>query len=208
MNEIIETVLILPGIIIGLSVHEFAHAYVALKCGDDTAYKMGRVSLNPLRHIDPFGLLFLIIAKFGWAKPVMFTRENLGNPRRDEILISLAGPLSNLVLAVGSALVLKMLLPLWNVESNALSYALFTAFLYLIIINIGLFVFNLLPIPPLDGSHVLAQTLKLGPKAEQIFYRFGTIGLLVLIVSDRYFENIDLLPTSYLINWILNFLAL
>ena len=90
----------LPGIILGLTVHEFSHALVAHRCGDSTSKDQGRVTLNPLKHIDPFGFIMILVAGFGWAKPVQFNEQNLRNPKTDVIKIAVAGPLSNAVLAM------------------------------------------------------------------------------------------------------------
>jgi len=90
----------LPGIILGLTVHEFSHAYMARRCGDMTSDEQGRVTLNPLKHIDPLGFIMLLVAGFGWAKPVQFNESNLKNPRRDVIKIAIAGPVSNALLAI------------------------------------------------------------------------------------------------------------
>ena len=95
-----EMIKIIPAAIIGLTVHEFAHAFTAYKLGDDTAKNDGRITLNPLKHIDWLGLLLIVIAGFGWAKPVMFNPEKLKNKHRDEILISISGPISNFLLAI------------------------------------------------------------------------------------------------------------
>ncbi len=132
-------------LILSLSIHEFAHAYVAQKLGDDTAYYLGRVTLNPLSHLDPIGTLLLLIAGFGWGKPVPFNPYNLKNPKRDSAIISFAGPLSNFSLAL-ILTVLYHVLP----SSPLLNGFLYTTILY----NIALGVFNLIPIHPLDGFKV------------------------------------------------------
>src|SRR5450759_4841920 len=95
-----QVLIFLPGIILGLTVHEYSHALVAHMCGDSTAKEQGRISLNPLKHIDPLGFIMLIVAGFGWAKPVQFNEQNLKNPKTDVIKIALAGPLSNAVIAM------------------------------------------------------------------------------------------------------------
>src|SRR5664279_4391241 len=107
--DLVRVLKILPGIIIGLTVHEFCHALVAHMCGDSTSKEQGRVSLNPLKHIDPLGFLMLIFAGFGWAKPVQFNEQNLRNPKVDVIKIALAGPLSNAVIAMVLSIIFSLL---------------------------------------------------------------------------------------------------
>jgi len=191
----------LPGILIGLTVHEFCHAMAAYKLGDSTAKDQGRITFNPIKHIDPIGFLFIIFAGFGWAKPVQFNPENLRNLRRDKAIIAVAGPLSNLVLA----LVFIGILRLWRENSIPLpSEALFMVVFRAAIINIGLFVFNLLPIPPLDGSHIAFSGLNLSMETQ---YRFMKIGapLLFGIIIIQNFTNITILPIGPVILAIFRF---
>ncbi len=98
----------LPGIILGLTVHEFSHAWMAKKCGDSTSEQQGRVTLNPFKHIDPLGFVMLLVAGFGWAKPVQFNEQNLRNPRKDVVKIAVAGPLSNAILAMALSVVFSL----------------------------------------------------------------------------------------------------
>ncbi len=193
----------LPGIVVGLTVHEYAHAATAYRLGDATAKERGRLSLNPLRHIDPLGFLFLIIAGFGWAKPVSFDRSRLARPRRDEALIAAAGPASNLILALLLSVILRITLPLfsgvasgsWN---GTLVMGLFNVLLSTVYINYGLFIFNLIPLPPLDGSHLVFTMLRLDPSLEASLYRYGSFALLGLILLGN-FTNLDLLPVGRLV---------
>jgi Zn-dependent proteases len=183
----------LPGIILGLTVHEFSHAFIALKCGDSTARDMGRVSLNPIKHIDPLGFLLLIIAGFGWAKPVQFNESMLRNPRKDVIKIALAGPLSNAILAMLLS-VLYILLTYFFAQSSFVRSLVFNeVFSYAIVINWGLMVFNLIPIPPLDGSHFITHPLRKHPALYQGLYRYGTLVLFGILMIDS-FLKIQLLP--------------
>jgi len=108
--DIKTTLYVLPGIILGLTIHEFCHAYCAYKLGDNTAKDQGRLTFNPIKHIDVIGFIFIILAGFGWAKPVEFNPENLKNPRRDKALIAAAGPVSNFIMGVILALIVRAML--------------------------------------------------------------------------------------------------
>ena len=203
----------LPGILIGLTVHEYCHAMAAYKLGDTTARDQGRLTFNPIKHIDPIGFLFIIFAGFGWAKPVQFNPENLRNLRRDKAIIAVAGPLSNLILA----LLFIGLIRIWfnMLESAAEGSGQTAAFLtspnFLIalnvilraaMINIGLFVFNLLPIPPLDGSHIVFSGLNLGPETERLIMRIGApLLFLIIIIQNR--TDVTILPIGTLVSAIL-----
>jgi len=161
-----------------ITVHEAAHAWVAFKLGDPTAKHEGRVSLNPLRHLDLLGTLMIFIAHFGWGKPVHYNPHNLRHPKRDAALISVAGPLTNLATAFAIALLMKYLpqMPTFAFETLRAIYSL----------SIILFLFNLLPIAPLDGSKFLGLLI---PRSKEDWYqRFlaqGPTVLIVLIVLDR-----------------------
>ena len=160
-------------LIIAVTVHEFAHAWTADYLGDPTARLAGRLSLNPLAHLDPIGSLMLLIAHIGWGKPVPVDPYNLDNPKRDQMLISLAGPGSNLILATLLALIGRILLPQF----------LFV-FVPLIKLNVGLAVFNLLPIPPLDGSKILFGLLPydLAQNYDNLTREMGILLLLVFLI--------------------------
>jgi len=158
-------------LIIAVTIHEFSHAFIADKLGDPTASLEGRVSLNPLKHLDPIGTLMLLVFRFGWGKPVPFDPFNLRHPKRDSALIALAGPASNLILATLLAVSLKFLaLPLLTL-----------LFIPIIIININLAIFNFLPIPPLDGSKILYGILPLS-WAEEFNSFMKDYGILLLIL--------------------------
>jgi Zn-dependent protease len=184
----------LPGIILGLTVHEYCHALVAHMCGDSTAKDQGRVSLNPLKHIDPLGFLMLIFAGFGWAKPVQFNEQNLRNPKTDVIKIALAGPLSNAVIAMVLS-ILFVLISSSDAAANAkpVMQILSEVFLYAIYINWGLFIFNLIPLPPLDGSHLLLSQFKRYPVLYNALYKYGSFLLFGLIIVS-FATKINLLP--------------
>jgi Zn-dependent protease len=183
----------LPGIIIGLTVHEFCHALVAHLCGDSTSKDQGRVSLNPLKHIDPIGFLMLIFAGFGWAKPVQFNEQNLRNPKVDVIKIALAGPLSNAVIAMVLSVLFSILSSTLFVHSTPATQIASEVFIYAIYINWGLFIFNLIPLPPLDGSHLLLSQLKKYPALHNGLYKYGSFLLFGLIIAT-FVTKIDFLP--------------
>ena len=205
-----EMVLILFQVIVlvlAFSVHESAHAYVAMKLGDPTAYMLGRVTLNPMKHLDPWGsvavpLMSLYFGGFliGWAKPCPVTLRNFKNIRRDDILTSLAGPASNLAMATIALILLvvfKHAVPggvpsveaameianrFQGVDTDNLSKLFPFALLlyYGVLINLLLFVFNLIPIPPLDGSHVLRYFLPY--KVERVYNQIGGYGLMFIFL--------------------------
>ncbi len=183
----------LPAVIIGLTVHEYSHALMASKLGDSTAKDQGRISFNPLKHIDPLGMIFIIFAGFGWAKPVQFNQENLRTPRRDKALIAVAGPISNLVLGILSLIIIKILLLLKYLVAGNLYVILMKELFYIAVINLGLFIFNILPLPPLDGSHVFLSGINLTAETERKFMKFGSYALFALLIIENR-ANIDLLP--------------
>lgn len=182
------------GLVIALTVHEWAHAYSAYRLGDMTARDQGRLTLDPRRHLDPLGSLFLLVAGFGWAKPVPINPWRLG--RSGVLQVSLAGPLSNLALAFGSALVLRLILAVSGAglaPSGPLAAGIDTFFSSFIILNILLAVFNMLPIPPLDGSKVLSSLVRLSPEQQQRYERYGPMALLLLLVLGNGRGGIDIL---------------
>jgi Zn-dependent protease len=152
-NIINQAILFLPPFLLAISFHESAHAYVAYRFGDPTARDLGRITLNPLPHIDIFGLIALFVAHIGWAKPVPINPYNLKNPIKDNVWISLAGPVSNLILAMISAIAFRLLAP-FIAESMAGLFFL-RMILMSVSLNIVLMIFNLFPLPPLDGFHIL-----------------------------------------------------
>lgn len=149
-----ESLLIrIPVILIALTVHEFAHGYIAWRFGDPTARNAGRLTLNPLSHLDVFGTLMLFFGPFGWAKPVPVNPAYFTNKKRDGLLVSLAGPASNILLALVFGWTLRLL------PDSVLIPGLLYFFQLFLGINIGIAFFNLIPVPPLDGSHILAALL-------------------------------------------------
>lgn len=170
----------LPGIIIAMVIHEYAHARVAVALGDYTPRMMGRLTLSPMAHLDPIGLLMLLVAHFGWAKPVQINPNNFENPRRDDILVSAAGPAANLITAFITLLVIVFLMKLNFPMSDGMHYVL----QLIMIININFAIFNMLPIPPLDGSHILKQLLpyELARQFEE-FERYSMIFLIIILMT-------------------------
>ena len=208
---LISLLLSLPSILIALSVHECAHAWAAYKLGDSTAKYLGRMSINPMRHLDPLGVLCMIFAGFGWARPVPVNSRNLKNPKRDMVLVSLAGPASNILLAFIGLLVLKiisavgtpLLYPLITADPTSFEFValkMLLSFLMLFCqLNAGLAVFNLLPIPPLDGSHLLALILPSRIYFKYVQYeRYISFALVLLLV----FNVLDT-PLFFLRNYLL-----
>lgn len=190
----------LPGIIIGLTVHEYCHALVAHMCGDSTSKEQGRVTLNPLKHIDPLGFMMLIVAGFGWAKPVQFNEQNLRNPKSDVIKIALAGPLSNAVIAMVLSVVFSLIFKSASFQPSPSMQILSEVFYYAIYINWALFIFNLIPLPPLDGSHLLLSQFKRFPALYNGLYRYGSFLLIGLVIASMV-TKINFLPISPVINF-------
>jgi Zn-dependent protease len=201
-----ELLKLIPAILAGLTVHELAHAWAALKLGDDTPRLMGRLTLNPLKHVDLIGFVMLVVAGFGWAKPVMINRANLKRPVRDDILIALAGPLSNLLFAVLLVFLLKLVVVLVPFGSGGALQTVASVFLVFIGINVSLGLFNLLPIPPLDGSHVVSNMLSLKSAASAaVYFRYGSYFLLGLILLERILK-IDIIPVGRAVTWVVRLL--
>lgn len=183
MEWLIDTLIWLPAIIIGLTFHEYAHGKVADRLGDDTPYYQGRLTLNPLPHIDWVGFFMLLFFKFGWAKPVIVNPLNFKKVgvKRGMMLVSLAGPLMNIFIAFVSMILYKYLLVYSQAQWAHLVIALLIP---LIQINLILAAFNLIPVPPLDGSKILAGLLS-DQGAETIYSleQYGPLILLLLIVT-------------------------
>ena len=176
--------LTLPGIIIGLTFHEYAHAYVSYRLGDPTPKNQGRVTISPFAHIDPLGFIMLLLFRFGYGKPVMINPNNYKDRRKGEILVSLAGVTMNFIVAVVCALIYYLLI---KFQVLAFGSVIRIMLQYTIIININLMVFNLLPIPPLDGYKVV-RNLLIGKidvgklwHFESFFNRYGFIILFILL---------------------------
>jgi len=190
MNNILTIAIQLLVILLALSVHESAHGWMAERFGDPTARMQGRISLNPIVHIDPVGtVVFPIILAmmgapvFGWAKPVMVNPYNLKNPKKDNMYIAAAGPVSNIIMAI-AAIIIFMILKQFGIigsiyVTSKAAEAITMLLLNLILINIFLAIFNLLPIPPLDGSRILEGILE--GEALHTFKKIEPYGFLILM---------------------------
>lgn len=178
-----EFIYLLIALAVCISVHEASHAFVAFRLGDPTAKMEGRMTLNPLKHLDLLGTLMIFIAHFGWGKPVPFNEHNLKHPRRDAALIALAGPASNLLTALLISLA---------IQYASLPGPLFQALRAIYSLSLVLFLFNLIPIAPLDGSKFLGLLVpKKYDNRYQQFLARGPMVLILLIVADRFTQEIS-----------------
>ena len=170
-----------PSFLLAITVHEFSHGYIAYRLGDPTARDAGRLTFNPLAHLDLFGTLALFIIHFGWAKPVPVNPNNFANPRRDDIWVSLAGPASNFISAFVFGMLYRLIDPFpAGLDIGPIILAMIN---YGVWINLVLTIFNLLPIPPLDGFHVLEGVVSYNIYLKlQEFARFGSFILFGLII--------------------------
>ncbi len=178
LNEAVIYVFIALAALISLTFHEVAHGYSAHLLGDDTAKNAGRLTLNPIAHVDIIGLLCLIVLRFGWAKPVPINPYNFQNRKTGTLLVSLAGPMTNLILAIVFGRVFA-----WTTSFN---YYVSLFLLLFVRINIGLAIFNLLPLPPLDGSKIALSLLP--DRIESFFYRYERY--LYVVVLIMYFTGV------------------
>ncbi len=186
---ITELIVLVPGFLLAITVHEYAHGYIAFRLGDPTAKLAGRLTFNPVSHLDLFGTLALIIAKIGWAKPVPVNPRNLRNPKQDMLLISLGGPAANLLTALVLALVVHGLVATYSGRPVGelgvfILKPLFPILLAAIQINLVLALFNLIPVPPLDGFSILQGLLPIRQAyaLEQI-QPYGVFILLLLLLT-------------------------
>lgn len=180
-SYLMELLYRIPAILVAIAFHEWAHAYAAYKRGDPTAYNLGRMSINPFDHLDLTGFLMLVLFRFGWAKPVPINTRNFSSPRKDELIVSLAGVVTNLILAFVSMGIFFLVVYGFNYYNDALVTILY----YFYFINMGLCVFNLLPIPPLDGYRVAACLLsrKIGYRPFEFLERYGFVIIVALLLT-------------------------
>lgn len=173
----------LPALLLSLSIHEYAHAYVAYKLGDKSQKAMGRLTLDPFKHIDPIGFLCIALVGIGWGKPVFIDDRNFKNRAKGVMLVSLAGPASNLILAVIFTIVLKILIMtgvISVVATSSIANILFNMFVLTIQFNVVFAVFNMLPVPPFDGSKVLHYFLPY--KYKNIMYKLEKYSFVILLI--------------------------
>ena len=203
-DTLIQFLFVVPCVLIALTFHEFAHGYMAYKLGDPTAKNFGRLTLNPLKHLDPIGTICMIFFHFGWAKPVPINSRYFKKPRRDMALTAAAGPIMNFILALFGMLVCRILtkifvaFPAQSAFVNYIQYAALTLFSYFHMLNLSLGVFNLIPIPPLDGSRIFY--IFLPPKwyfGVMKYEKYIQLALLVLLWTGLLSR-----PLSAAVSWI------
>lgn len=197
MLELTRIILVIPAMLIGITVHEYSHGRMADYLGDPTPRAAGRLSLNPLVHLDLLGSLMIIIAGFGWAKPVPVSSRYFKDPKRDMLLVGIAGPVANFITAFIFSLPLRF--GLFSADSY-----IYGIFYYIIIINVALGVFNLLPIPPLDGSHIIKAFLP--ESAMPAFQWFEQNGIIVLFIFLFIFRGAFSLIIGPILNFIISLL--
>lgn len=199
---ILTKILTLPGIIVGLSFHEFAHAWVSDRLGDPTPRRQGRVTVNPLAHIDWIGFAMLLLVGFGWGKPVQIDPSYYKHRRRDEFLVAIAGVTMNLILAVLFSIPARMMMKAFSGGASDLVYNIYMIIFYAVSINLVLMVFNLIPCPPLDGWGIVTQLFGLEKYSWWYkVYQYGTWILLALILL-----NVTDLVLTPLVNFFLDLL--
>ena len=197
MQDLPVYLLRLPCILLALTVHETAHGWVAHKMGDDTARNFGRLTLNPLKHIDPIGALCMIFFGIGWAKPVPVNARNFRNPRKGMALTALAGPVSNLLLAFLGILMERIwLVAVYSRFNNNFTYVVWLFLTLFYMLNLSLAVFNMIPIPPFDGSRILFIFLP-----DKLYFgimKYERIIMLVLLVL--LWTGVLSIPITYVVN--------
>ncbi len=209
-DGLISFLYFLPALLLSLSIHEFSHSYVAYKLGDRSQKAFGRLTLNPIAHIDLWGFLCIALLGFGWGKPVIVNDSNFKNKSRDNMLVSLAGPASNFVIAILLTIILKILIIVGvyaNLITSTCGQILISMILLTIHFNVVFAVFNMLPIPPFDGSKVLFYFLP--AKYKNIMYtieKYSFVIIIVFIVTNL--ASVIISPAYNLvinlINWILS----
>lgn len=201
-SYILEIAVSVIAALVCIILHEVAHGVVALRLGDPTAKRMGRLTLNPIKHIDLVGLLMMVIAHVGWAKPVPVNMRNFKHPKWGMALTSLAGPLCNFLIALVFSILMWIFGYCCEVTQKELFLWLYIFCRYTTILSIGLGVFNLIPIPPLDGSKILFSLLPEKAYMKLMRYeRYGMILLLVIVFASRFIPGLTS-PLSTAIDWV------
>lgn len=205
-DKLIELLFVVPCVLFALTIHEVSHGYMAYRLGDPTARNMGRLTLNPMKHLDLFGTICMILFHFGWARPVPINTRYFKKPRRDTALTAAAGPISNFIMAFLGLLVQEILFaifvrhPATSQFAYNLQYAALTLFSYFHILNLSLGMFNLIPVPPLDGSRIFLTFLPakyyFGIMQYERYIQLGLMLLLWLGFLDR--------PLSFLVSTLSN----
>ena len=202
-------ILLLPALVFSLCIHEFSHGIVAYYYGDDTAYKYGRLTLNPIKHLDPMGTMMLLFIGFGYAKPVPVNTFNLNNPRKDIVKVAAAGPISNLLLAFFGYFIMYFMFTFTNSLFNDSLHLFFRIFIQ---INIYLAIFNLIPIYPLDGGQIFGNIIsKYYPNFNEKLFIYGPrvlLGLILIgIISEISIISFFLQPFYNVIDSVFNFIV-
>ena len=204
LQIVMHIVAVLVVITVILPFHELAHGFVAYKLGDDTAKNMGRLTFSPLAHINPMGALCLLLVGFGWAEPVPVNMHRLKNPKRDMALVALAGPVANLIAALVGALLNNLLTVL--LYSSFYDASWFNAiqffFEYYISVNVGLAVFNLIPLPPLDGSKILGAFLPDDIYEKQLMNEGKLSMILVVLIMLGIVDKILTIPDTFMLSFV------
>ena len=200
-------VLQIPALLLAVTVHELSHALVADRLGDPTARRQGRITLNPLPHLDPLGALAFVIAGFGWAKPVPVNAYNLRHPPRDMALVAVAGPISNFLVAFVGLVAFRLVAR--YVETPFLADPVLGVLRFVYLFNLGLGIFNLIPLPPLDGGHFLPYIFTRG--SWTLLHQLEQYGpfiliLLVMTGATRYIMGPALALTSAFYVWLVRFI--
>lgn len=219
MNYLVSILFSALAALITLTVHEYCHAYAAYKLGDPTAKNLGRLTLNPIKHIDPIGALCMVFFHFGWAKPVPINSRNFEKPRRDFAITALAGPLSNLILAIITAFIYLLSYTILRDVRFDSSFLLGLAqntldFLYIFhIVNVGIAIFNLIPVPPLDGSRILniilPEKVYFGiMKYERVIYYVLLGWLLLGGAASRYLLSLPVIAANPTLSFIAEYISL
>ena len=213
VDFLLEILISLPCVLIALVFHEIAHGFIAYKLGDPTAKYMGRLTLNPLKHLDLWGTLCMVFFKFGWAKPVPINVRYFKKPRRDICLTALAGPMANLLLAFFGAFLYSLTIPLISdgilKESGFLHYIClaYAVLIYNFVwLNIALALFNLIPLPPLDGSRIFLIWLPYRAYAKVVRYEreISAIFLVILLLDSRILNGVFTGLLSGAVSFIMN----
>lgn len=210
----IDIILGLPAVFLAMSFHEFAHAFIAVKMGDPTPKYQGRLTLDPLAHVDWIGFIMFAIFNFGWAKPVQINPSNFRNKKLGSILVSLAGPLGNLILAIIFFIIQLTLLLVFKVNIISLIFPhatgsmnpqtiLFSIISKIVILNIAFAILNLVPIPPFDGYHIIKDLFY--KKNLKFFWYYEKYSLFILLgfILLNLFDYIVGIPVSYIYSWLI-----